>query len=384
MKRWAILLASALIAGCANLPGAPGPEPLLADRLFAAPTERIRSDDIFAVSPEMKRYVATDIADAVRIHGPAQGLFAALNSGNALQLEYESTMTRNAAQSFAARAGNCLSLVIMTAAFAKELGLAVTYNKVYVEDAPSRVDDIYLSVGHVNLTLGAPHSVVAARALGRSDDLTIDFMPPRDLRGLRSRPIAESTIVAMYMNNRAVEAMAAGQLDDAYWWAREAIQQDPDFGSAYNTLGAVYHRHRDFAQAERVLRHALARDPTGTQVLSNLAGVLDAVGRTAEANEFRRTLAKLEPDPPFGYYRRGLVAMRTGDYRLAKELFAKEVERAPDFHEFHFWLAAASIELGELDLARKEMTLAMESSPTRGDRDLYSAKLKRINARITQ
>jgi Flp pilus assembly protein TadD len=159
---------------------------------------------------------------------------------------------------------------------------------------------------------------------------------------------------------------------------------DRDFGSAYNTLGAVYHRHGDFAQAEQVLRYALARDPTGTQVISNLAGVLDAVGRTAEANEFRRTLAKLEPDPPFGYYRRGLVAMRTGDYRLAKELFAKEVARAPDYHEFHFWLAAACIELGELDRAREEMTRAIESSPTRGDRELYSAKLKRIDAHTAQ
>jgi Tfp pilus assembly protein PilF len=384
MKCWAILLASALIAGCAHLPGAPGSEPLLADRLFAAPTERIRGDDVFAVSPEMKRYIASDIADAVRVHGPAQGLFDALYTGNALRLEYESTMTRNAAEAFAARAGNCLSLVIMTAAFAKELGIAVTYNSVYVADAPSRVGEIYLSIGHVNVTLGTSHSVDGSRVHGQNDGLTIDFMPPRDVRGLRSRPIGERTIVAMYMNNRAVEAMAAGRLDDAYWRVREAMLHDPEFGSAYNTLGALYHRHGDLAKAEQVLRYALARDPSGTQVLSNLAGVLDAMGRTAEANELRRTLAKLEPDPPFGYYRRGLVAMRTGDYRLAKELFAKEVDRAPDFHEFHFWLAAACLELGELDLARKEMTLAMESSPTRGDRELYSAKLNRINARTAQ
>jgi len=84
------------------------------------------ADDVFAVSPEMRRYVATGIANDVRIRGPQQGLFDALYSRNQLQLEYESTMTRNAAQAYAARAGNCLSLVIMTAAFAKEMGLKVT------------------------------------------------------------------------------------------------------------------------------------------------------------------------------------------------------------------------------------------------------------------
>jgi hypothetical protein len=40
-------------------------------------------------------------------------------------IEYDSTVTRTAAQTYAARAGNCLSLVIMTAAFAEELGLRV-------------------------------------------------------------------------------------------------------------------------------------------------------------------------------------------------------------------------------------------------------------------
>ena len=40
---------------------------------------------------------------------------------------------------------------------------------------------------------------------------------------MRTREIGEDVIVAMYMNNRAVEALARGQIDDAYSWAREAI-----------------------------------------------------------------------------------------------------------------------------------------------------------------
>jgi hypothetical protein len=36
-------------------------------------------------------------------------------------------MTRNAPQTFAARAGNCLSRVIMTAAFAKEIGVPIRH-----------------------------------------------------------------------------------------------------------------------------------------------------------------------------------------------------------------------------------------------------------------
>jgi Tfp pilus assembly protein PilF len=378
MRMWAILAASMLLAACASVPEAPR-EGVLNDRLFAAPSQRISADDVLAVSPEMKQYLARDIADDVRIKGPQQGLFDALYSRDQLQLEYESTMTRNAAQAFAARAGNCLSLVIMTAAFAKEMGLTVTYNQIYADAMWGRIGDIYLSIGHVNLTLGMRYSEVGPQYY-QADTLTIDFFPRAEIRGLRSRIVSEQTIVAMYMNNRAVESMAAAQLDDAYWWAREAIAQDTKFVSAYNTLGAIYLRHGDLEHAETVFRNALARVPKDTRVMSNLVTVLNALGRTAEANELSAKLVQLEPDPPFSFFNRGMMAMRTGDYRGAKEMFAKEVDRAPYYHEFHFWLAVACVGLGEYDLARTHMKLAMESSLTRSDHDLYAAKLEKINA----
>jgi Tfp pilus assembly protein PilF len=378
MKIRIVLLASLLAAGCANIPAPLPADQLFNDHLFAAPSQRISSGDVFAVSPEMKRYLAADIAAEVKAEGPQQGLFDALYRRNQLQLEYETTMTRNAAQAFAARAGNCLSLVIMTGAFAKEMGLTVTYQQSYVDETWSRINDLYLSIGHVNLTLGMRRSDFASRHDG--DKLTIDFLPPADIRGMRSRVIGEQTIVAMYMNNRAVESMAVRQFDDAYWWAREAIGQDPKFISSYNTLGAIYERRGHLAQAERVLSYALASEPGNTQVMSNLVPVLKGLGRTAQANELARALAQLEPDPPFSFFNRGVVAMRAGDYALAKKWFAKEVERAPYYHEFHYWLAAAYVGLGEFDLARKHIKIAIESSPTRGDREIYTAKLDRINS----
>jgi Tfp pilus assembly protein PilF len=192
--------------------------------------------------------------------------------------------------------------------------------------------------------------------------------------------IDETTIVAMYMNNRAAESMASGDLDTAYWWAREAIAHDPKFASAYNTIGAIYYRHGNLAQAEAALRYALAREARNTPIMSNLVVVLTALGRTSEANELGRLLAQIEPDPPFSFYNRGVAAMRTGDFKLAKAMFGKEVDRAPYYHEFHFWLAAACVALGEHDLARKEMALAIENSPSRRDRELYASKLAKFDA----
>jgi len=382
MKTWAVLLSatflSILIAGCATAPPPnAAPSQLFDDRAFAPATQRISVADVFALSPEMQRYLDTDIAEQMNAKGGQQGLFDALYDKGQLRLDYDAAMTRNAAQAFAARSGNCLSLVIMTAAFAKAAHLPVRYQTVVVDDTWSRDGNLTFLIGHVNLTLGTVRTGISLHNKN-NDDLTIDFLAPHETRGLHTRPISEQTIVAMYMNNRAAEVLTQGNLNDAYWFARAAIEQDPGFVSAYNTLGIVYRRHGSPANAERVFAHALEREPNNTRVMSNLASVLTELGRTAEAAAIARRLAALEPDPPFRNFNDGLAAMRKGDYRAARDFFAKEVDRTPSYHEFHFWLAVACMRLGDYDQARRQLTIAMETSPSRNEQAIYAAKLDRI------
>jgi tetratricopeptide (TPR) repeat protein len=370
-----------MLAACATAPAPPQTDQLLNDRLFNASSVRVSPADVFALTPEMKRYLETDVARVVRARGPQRGLFEALYDRGQLKLEYDAAMTRNASEAFAVRAGNCLSLVIMTAAFAKEMGLTVRYQNVFGDETWSRNGDFYLSIGHVNLSLGRNH-VETPFSRNQSDPLTIDFLPPAPNHSLRTWVIEEPTIIAMYMNNRAVEALTAGQVDDAYWWAREAILQEPRFLSGYNTLGVVYQRHGNLREAQRTFELILEREPANTRAMSNLALVLHDQGNLAAAAELNRKLERMEPDPPFGYFKRGLAAMQSGDYKVAKEMFSKEVDRAAYYHEFHFWLALAYVGLGEMEPARKHMMIAIENSTTRKDHEIYAAKLGRIQAMV--
>ena len=378
MRNWAVSLCSLLLAACATAPAPRAPDGLFVDRLFAAPSERISSEDVFALSDEMKRYLSTEIARQVRSQGARQGLIDAIAKTGELKLEYDSMMTRNAAQAFAARSGNCLSLVIMTAAFARALELPVRYQIVRADETVSRSGNIQFFIGHVNLTLGEKSIDIGPGR--RNDLLTIDFLPPQQASHLSTRAVAEESIVAMFMNNRAAEAFARGQIDEAYWWVREAIGQDPRFLSAYNTLGIVYHRHGNLAEAERALAYALEHDPGNTRVMSNLVRLLNDMGRVAEGQVLASKLAHLEPNPPFAYFDLGMKALRDGNHGAARDLFAKEVDRAPYYHEFRFWLGVAYLRLGDNDRARKQLTLATEYATTRSEHDLYAAKLDRIRS----
>jgi len=379
----AIVLAAALpalLAACATPQPSVRPEALLRDELFKPPSQPVVAADIFALSEPMKQYLRTEIASQVRALGPQQGLFEAVYNRGKLKLDYDSSFTRNAAEAFDARAGNCLSLVIMATAFARELGLQVRFQSAYLEEAWSRSANLLMRAGHVNVTLGPK---LQDRASPLSRTLTIDFIPSEQLRTLRVVEVSEQAIIAMYMNNRAVEALVSGELDDAYAWARAALLHSPDYVGAMNTLGIVYARSGALQPAEQVFATALQREPNNTRAMGNLADLYARQGRTAEAATLRETLAKLEPEPPFYFHNQGLVAMQRGQFAAARDFFQREMARGGYSTEVIFWLGMAYYRLGDADNASKYLNQALDGS-SRGERDGYSAKLGWLKGRRVQ
>jgi len=375
MKLLSILIFAALLAGCASGP-APVTAPeraLFTDAVFRKPADMTTPEQVFELSPEMKAYAAR-IRASLNGKSKHQALYEALYHRDQLRLEYDSEITRTASEAFAARAGNCMSLVIMTAAFARELGLEVQFQRITSEDTWSRSGSLYFSSGHVNLVLSRPKSE-SARFYDTAQYVTIDFLPPPDAELMPTETISERTVVAMYMNNRAAESLVQGKLDEAYWWSRSAIEYEPGFLMGYNTLSTIYQRHGDVKMAESTLRFAHQHDPLNTVILFNLAEITNALGKTEESAKFKAELARLEPYPPFYFFHIGQKAMADGDYQKARSMFVREVQRAPYYHEFHFWLAKASFLLGNLKEADRHMTLALMNSTTRGDSAIYAGKL---------
>lgn len=378
MKRCLALWIIVLLAGCASVAPMPGRESLFHDALFAPPSVRIAAADALAISPAMKQYLTEKIPRQRWFGDRRKQLIDALYRHGELKLEYDTSLTRNAAQAFDARSGNCMSLVMMTGALARELGLSVRYQQVRVDDTWERSGDMYFAIGHVNLTLAEAHP--ASRGLAEINELLVDFQPPTRPEQMRYRVIDEATLTAMYLNNRAAEMLAAGQIAEAYWWVRESIRTAPQMLAAYNTLGVVYRKHGQPRLAEEVLRLVLAREPDNPQVMSNLVIALRDQGRLAEADALAQRLARIEPDPPYSFFHRGMAALNAGDTSAARDLFAEEVKRAPYNHEFQFWLAATYARLGDLRRASSHLSEAIEYSPTRGDRELYAGKLAKLRA----
>lgn len=374
MRVLPVALVAAALSGCAGVPISETPRHLFSDSLFKPPAERISADDLFVLTDEMREFAATQVKREVERNGSYIGLFDTLRSG--LRLDYDASGTQTAAQTFEARSGNCISLVILTAAFAKHLGVPVYYQSVIGQSTWSRSAGIAFYSGHVNLKVGSREDNTP---VGRGfDGLTIDFLAPGTAAKFSSRPVSEQSLVAMYMNNRAAEALVRGDIDTAYAWARAAIDADPAYLVAPNTLGVIYLRHGNAWEAERAFRYVLTRAPADANALTNLAHLYTRLGRSQEAADLRRRLAALEPYPPFYFLDQGQAALQRGDVASALELFERELQRLPYNDEVHFALARAESLLGDSRGARKHLALAEKYSTTRKRRDIYSAKLTRL------
>ena len=154
-------------------------------------------------------------------------------------------------------------------------------------------------------------------------------------------------MVAMYMNNRAVEALARRP-------ARRRLLVGARGDRAVARIPRrVQHARRGVPQARRpraggsgpALRaRARAREHAGDGQPGRASSPTPAARRSRRSS--RRRSRKIEPEPPFAFFNRGMAAMRAGDLRAAKESFEREVARSPDYHEFHFWLAVAQRRTG--------------------------------------
>lgn len=379
MAMLTLLGAAAGLAGCAAPSVAPPRSDVFQDAAFKPPSVRVEPRDALELSPAMQRFAEQVISTEVRRKGLRDGLIEALYTKSKLQLDYDAENTRTAAEAFEARRGNCLSLVLMTAAFARHLNMPVQFNSVYTNESWMRTHGLYFVAGHVNISLARTMTTASQMTYGDPELVTIDFLPPEDIRTQRSRVIDESTIIAMFANNRAAEALMVGQIDDAYWWARAAIEADSRWLAAYNTLAVLYRRKGLGGEAEAALRLVLEREPLNTQALSNMVLVLRDAGRGGEAQRYAEQLAQIQPVPPYRFFDEGVAAMKAGEYATARQLFRKEIARAAYVPEFHFWLGLASYGLGDLNGARGELVKAVENSATVNDRQLYGAKLAWLN-----
>ncbi|WP_254843514.1 lipopolysaccharide assembly protein LapB [Shewanella sp. UCD-KL21] len=288
--------------------------------------------------------------------------------------EYRDHYTRMASVTALERAGNCMSLVVLTTAIAQVLDVPVKFQEIDVEPIWDRRGGFYLVNGHVNMKLlhrDAPNSISL-----RGSDILVDFLPERSIRSYRVKQINKQTLSGMYFNNVAAEALVRGDYDLAYALVKRAIELDPYYVNSINTLAVIY-RHKGLDEpAEKAYRYVLHLEPKNITTLFNLALILGEQDRLEEWKQVHKILELARINNPFYYFDMAQEAYFEKQYQEALVWYKRAVERADYRHEFYFGLSRAYWATGDQRRAKKTMKKALDLSHDETNQDRYKGKLQ--------
>lgn len=384
MKRTAplVALAAGLLGACAAAP----PEMTASAVLYlhdaafpAAESVVIESaEQVFALDDAAREYLDRRILPIRDMEVRGRVLLDELFDEASLDVAYRNNANTVAAQTFHDRSANCLSLSILAYAMAEYAGFEATFQEVDIPEYWERRDGFSLMNQHINvrITPPTPRNAIVVRRF----ELEVDFRPLASLPNPPSRAIPKARALAMFYNNKGIDALLDGRHHVAYAYLRAALKQDASLDMALSNLALLYARNGFTEWAEEAYREAVRINPDNVVATENLATLLESTNRVAEARALLIELKRRRENNPYFFYIRGEEALDAGRLWDAVRLFEHAIEIRPHVDQFHFGLARAYAALGNAHRARHHLKRAERLAGYEDLKERYRDKLSALSS----
>jgi tetratricopeptide (TPR) repeat protein len=152
--------------------------------------------------------------------------------------------------------------------------------------------------------------------------------------------------------NQARAAQAQGDIPTAIRKYEEILQIAPRLGPAYNNLGTLYFRRRDYVKAAQILEAGLKVEPSMTSATALLGISLFETGRYTEARAHLEKALKANPNDANASMFLIKDLMKLDDYQQASQNLQRLSARDPKNQEVWYLLAKVYMKLSEQSLAK--------------------------------
>ena len=365
------LVLSAFLVGCNSTEQQAPTPPSVASLLNAANFEHIELTDpkLFALpDDEQKRFLDYFTKRQGKGLRDDQILYHYLEN-KLTNFNYFSA-TLNAEQTLQEHEGNCISLAILTHAYAQLVGLKTGFQAVSSEPVYSKQNNIVYVSGHFRTKVYAP--------LNEDDNYLvppgsiIDYFPSRG--SFYSGHAELKDLISRYYSNLAAQALALKQFDLSYSYILKANEYTPNAASLYN-LAAVLHRQSgDLAGAKHIYQTAIQYGFKDTNLLHNYAVLAKQLDDHSLAEQLNSQLAMLEQDP-FELLTTAINARNNGQFYKAKQQLEDAIALAPYLSEPYVELAIISYQQGNEQSSKEWLEKAIEIENKDEKLALYHAKL---------
>lgn len=347
-----LLMATILVtlSACQLLSLNPGfsPDAALEQRMLGTDTSA-PDIDLLAVDDAMSDYMAQHIEPGLNGWDLVARLQELLFSPEFLNLQYDDSANLTAAQAFAQRRANCLSLVNLYIAMARHHGLQAQYQTAQVRPQWDRRGELLVLSEHIN----------ALGSLGGSSQYIVDFTPDVQLQRQTAEEITDQQALALYFNNIAVDHLVNRRIDEALEWFRYALETDPELAIAWNNMGSAWNTAGDDELAEYSYMKAAWLDKNYPTAVNNLARFYSIRGNEEEAERYRRAVQRYNNRNPYYHYVLGNIAFSDQDFEQAQQHYRRAIQRNRLEPDFYLALGLTYRELGQEEQFQEARDLAI-------------------------
>lgn len=381
------LLVSFCLFGCKQTPNVSAvtvsAETLLRDNAFQNQPVSVETEQqIFELSDEAVSQARQQVLSYTYAHERSLALLTFIFGDAAEPLEYVNNATLIAKDTLQKKEANCLSLTILAYSLAQQLGFEAHFQDVDVPEYWITRSGNSMLNGHVNLMIYPNKNALASQnvMVFQGSGYLIDFdMVPQHARQ-QARRIPKQTIVAMFYNNKAGDAMMLGQYDVAYRYLKAAIAVAPQLAQNWNNLAVLYRKKDMFAEAEQVYLHSLQLQPEHTNTMANLALLYNLTGRADQAIELEKQVQRKRQLNPYYFIMLGNEALERQEADTAISHFRLSLRLQPHVPEAYFGLARGFILKQNLPEASRYLQAAKRHTDSGTDKRRYQFKLDMLNA----
>ncbi|MEQ2351932.1 tetratricopeptide repeat protein [Pseudoalteromonas piscicida] len=275
------------------------------------------------------------------------------------------------------RAGNCISLAVLTQAYANVLGIKTSYAKVDSYPMFRKHEKFIITSSHFKTKLFANRATEG----GENEQQTlikgtvVDYFPDQD--SVFSGNAQYEDLVAKFYTNLAVSALLEADYDLSYSLLSAALKYAPRDAEAINTA-ALLHKHvGDINSAKQIYDYAFNNHLTSTNLLLNYLNYVPK-DQTVLKNMIQTELDR-SPASPFDTLSLASSYIEQQRYKKAKKLIE------PLLLNYHY-LPEVYVELGKIAYLKQRYQTAFEyfeqavnKSREQYKKDLYIAKQNMLN-----
>jgi len=187
--------------------------------------------------------------------------------------------------------------------------------------------------------------------------------------------------------NRAITAHASGNLEEAKYFYKKTLAEDPQNATALGWLAAIEAQHKNYDVARDLLLKALAKEKNNQDFLLNYANILFETRQFCDAVKYYQKAIRQRPNDPISFANLAACYNEQSQPLLGLRAADQSIQLKPDFAEAWNNRGNALHDLKRYEEAITHYDKALSLKPDHHqawiDKGVTLCKLKRFDDAIT-